>query len=94
MRNDEMLTSRAQHPGWLEDRAMQSVIYPNDYKFYIKAHYAGSVSRCVYHGEDESNAVAAMKRYCSNAKVSFVEFYAGGRRRYSYERRTNKLVKH
>jgi hypothetical protein len=35
-----------------------------------------------------------MIRYCSNAKVSFVEFYAGGRRRYSYERHSNKLVKH
>jgi hypothetical protein len=73
---------------------MQSVIYPNDAKFYIKAHYAGSVSRCVYHGEDESAAVSAMKRYCSNAKVSFVEFYAGGKRRYSYERHSNKLVKY
>lgn len=73
---------------------MQSVIGPRDSKFYIKAYYAGSVSRCVYHGEDESAAVTAMKRYCDNKKVSAVDFWAGARIRYSYTRHSNTLIKH
>lgn len=72
---------------------MQSAIDPRDSKFHIKAHYAGSISRCVYHGEDESVAVATMQRYCDNKNVSVVDLWAGGRLRYTYIRHSNKLIK-